>query len=402
MKILVPHPVNNAILGTSNVTEDDYSAWSDVVTYAKGDRVIWVDPSATVTITIASPGVVTWADHGLANGQVVTFSDSLLLDSGLGRLLLDNGSLFLLGTLPTGISGGLAYYVVNRTDNTFQVSVVKGGAPIVTMGVQFGSHTATASVHLVMESLADSNINNTPPNPGFTSTRWVKVSTTNRWKMFDDVVSARTSNPNTIDVTLKVIGRISAVAFLNLSAESVQVIMTDDVEGEVYNETKNLVSSQGINTWYNYFFTERTRDRDFMFSDLPAFLNTTVRIIITDDEAMAEVGAVVLGKITDFGFTQYGMGIGIIDFSAKNTDVFGNTSVIRRGFKKTLSLDSIIENSVLDQLVNTLTDLRATPVVYEGSDSFGSSLVYGFFKDFDVVVPRPTSSVVTIEIEGLS
>lgn len=77
--------------------------------------------SATVTITIASPGVITWTGHGFSNGQAVAFTTT--------------------GALPTGLSANTTYYVVNATTNTFQVSATVGGAAINTSGSQSGTHT---------------------------------------------------------------------------------------------------------------------------------------------------------------------------------------------------------------------------------------------------------------------
>lgn len=79
---------------------------------------------ATVTITIASPGVVSWASHGLSNGREVVLSTT--------------------GALPTGLTAGTVYYVVNATSNTLELSATKGGAAINTSGAQSGVHTATA------------------------------------------------------------------------------------------------------------------------------------------------------------------------------------------------------------------------------------------------------------------
>lgn len=76
---------------------------------------------ATITVTIASPGVVTWTAHGQANGQAVAFSTT--------------------GALPTGITAGVGYYVVNKATNTFEISLTPGGAPINTSGSQSGVHS---------------------------------------------------------------------------------------------------------------------------------------------------------------------------------------------------------------------------------------------------------------------
>jgi len=80
--------------------------------------------SATVTMTIASPGVVTWAAHGLAGSDPIKFTTT--------------------GALPTGFTAGTTYYVVGAslTSDTFQLSETAGGTAINTSGSQSGVHTA--------------------------------------------------------------------------------------------------------------------------------------------------------------------------------------------------------------------------------------------------------------------
>lgn len=75
----------------------------------------------TFTVTIASPGVVTY----------------------LGALLLDNTAVVLetTGSLPTGLTAGTVYYVVNATGSTFNLAATSGGTAITTTGTQSGTHT---------------------------------------------------------------------------------------------------------------------------------------------------------------------------------------------------------------------------------------------------------------------
>lgn len=88
-----------------------------------GGDAITPQVSGTATITIASPGVVSWNAHGLPNGASVKFATT--------------------GALPTGLTVGTTYYVVNKTINTFELAAVPGGTSIVTSGTQSGVHTAT-------------------------------------------------------------------------------------------------------------------------------------------------------------------------------------------------------------------------------------------------------------------
>jgi hypothetical protein len=80
--------------------------------------------SATVTISNASPGVITWTGHALAVDAAVVFTTS--------------------GALPTGLTASTTYYVKEvLTENTFTVAATKGGTVINTSSAGSGTHTAT-------------------------------------------------------------------------------------------------------------------------------------------------------------------------------------------------------------------------------------------------------------------
>lgn len=85
--------------------------------------------SSTVTITIASPGVITWANHGLPAGCPVSFTTT--------------------GALPTGLATGTTYYVTSgatllTSSLTLSTTVANAmaGTSINTTGSQSGTHTA--------------------------------------------------------------------------------------------------------------------------------------------------------------------------------------------------------------------------------------------------------------------
>lgn len=82
-------------------------------------------PVSAVTITVASPGVVTWTAHGLAANSPVYFTTN--------------------GALPTGLVAGTEYFVKTVPGvDTFTVSATAGGAVINTSGTQSGTHMGTA------------------------------------------------------------------------------------------------------------------------------------------------------------------------------------------------------------------------------------------------------------------
>jgi hypothetical protein len=81
--------------------------------------------ASAFTVTIASPGVFSLTAHGLSAGDVVYFSTS--------------------GALPTGLTAGTAYYVIaaGLTADAFQVSTSAGGSAVNTSGSQSGTHSIT-------------------------------------------------------------------------------------------------------------------------------------------------------------------------------------------------------------------------------------------------------------------
>ena len=81
--------------------------------------------SATATMTIAVPGVVTWTAHGLWDGATVRFTTT--------------------GALPTGLAVNTDYFVTKIDANTFNLSTTLSnqvaGTKITTSGSQSGVHT---------------------------------------------------------------------------------------------------------------------------------------------------------------------------------------------------------------------------------------------------------------------
>lgn len=80
----------------------------------------------TVTITHASPGVISLTAHGFASGDPVIFRTA--------------------GSLPSGITAGTKYYVSDASDpDEFTVSATVGGAEINTTTNGSGTHSVTAT-----------------------------------------------------------------------------------------------------------------------------------------------------------------------------------------------------------------------------------------------------------------
>lgn len=257
----------------------------------------------------------------------------------------------------------------------------------------------SANVHLIYESLQDGNLANTPADsPAW----WLEVGATNRWKMFDEKVNSQTINADSIVVVLAPAERFDTVILLNISASSVHITVTDPVDGVVYDQTTELTYPSGIQDWWSYFFEPVARRTDFKATDLPPYTNAEVTVELDDSGSDVACGELVIGLSRTVGVTVLGPSVGIQDFSIKTQDEFGNYTILERTFSQRGTFDFYLDNSLIDELVRLLSTYRATPVVYIGTETYDSTLIYGFYKDFSVVIAYFNTSLCSLEIEGLT
>lgn len=285
----------------------------------------------TVTMTIASPCVVTWNAHGLPNGSTLTLSTT--------------------GALPTGLTAGTTYYVVNAATNTFQLAATLGGTAINTSGSQSGTHTAIADMCVVV-------------SPGI----------------------------------------CNGVAVLDVS--NVSSVKCEMFNGStlVYTETQT-VDDTFISDWYAYFFEPYAVMTDLIFGPLPPYPSATVKLTFIPTSAGVTIncGAALYGNTVELGTVEYGATAGITDYSRKETDEFGITTLVERGFSKHTSYNMQITNQQLRRVFSTLAALRATPAVYVASDDykFTPLTAFGYPRDWGINVQYADYSSVSLEVEGM-
>ncbi|NBW13275.1 MAG: hypothetical protein EBR82_35230 [Caulobacteraceae bacterium] len=91
----------------------------------------------TVSISIASPAVIS-ATNTFNNGTPIRFTTT--------------------GALPTGLTVGTQYFVINSTGTTFNVAATAGGAAINTSGTQSGTHTVLPNAPLLKDYAAAASV----------------------------------------------------------------------------------------------------------------------------------------------------------------------------------------------------------------------------------------------------
>ena len=259
------------------------------------------------------------------------------------------------------------------------------------------------NIHYVYQSTVAGNLNNNPLSFAVTDlTKWQRVGNDNRWKMFDGSITSQTSNADSIAVTLTNLGVVTAVNVLNINAASLTVTLTDNADGLVYNNTVSLVATSNTADEYSWCFAPVVRAQDYALTDLPPYANATIGVTLNDLGGTVTCGALVAGQGEDFGAINYGAQVGIQDYSIKQKDVFGNYTILPRAFNKYANESFYVQNSLVDYLQSRLSKYRATPIVYVGNTAFGATIIYGFYKDFNIAIAYPTQSLCTMNLEGLT
>ena len=254
------------------------------------------------------------------------------------------------------------------------------------------------------KSLQSGNLNHTPPivSP-FTDAYWVRTGPTNKMAMFDDQVSS--ASTATSDIIFAVVGSaIDSVALLNIQASKTSIAVTDkDTKALVYHNSQQLSGAESLD-WYGYFFYDAdTQKTSSIYLDIPPAANSLITVKVSGTGTIS-VGSYINGQIKALGNTQYGVSAGIIDYSKKETDEFGNTTFIKRNFSKRMNASVSLTNANLNRVQRILYDLRATPVLWLASTDaqFEEPLIiFGFYRDFSTEISYPTHSICNLQVEGL-
>jgi hypothetical protein len=244
-------------------------------------------------------------------------------------------------------------------------------------------------------------------------TTWLKLGPTNLWSMFDNEVNTQTIYAGDLIVYVRP-GLITSVMLLELvGVYKVKLDMVNPdnsvrlhpTTGAPLYSVEKLLDSTVVTNWFEYFFEPFDIRTDVSFEGLPAYRDIRLRLTLYKSTSATEVkiGAYLLGTSISLGISNYGAEAGINDYSKKETNEYGVTTLVKRTFSKRNSFEIELPNEDLRKVHSTLANLRATPCVWIPTDdiTYSPLVVYGWYKDFSINVPYPTTSTCSLQIEGL-
>lgn len=254
--------------------------------------------------------------------------------------------------------------------------------------------------HVIYESLTS----NTNKQPDQNPLDWLNLGATNRWLMFDAKVGTQSTATTSMTVVITP-GSANAVALVNVDAAYADIVMTDPLAGVVYSRTIRLSSTIISSDWYAYFTDQITARTVFTVTNLPLYPNASISITVRKEIGeTVSLGSLVVGMVRQWGIRPSiltGATTGIQDYSRKERDQFGNFLIVERAFAKRARWGIILTHREIDAFQARMAAIRAKPAVFIGSDRLDSTVIYGFYRDFSVVISSSRHAECSIELEGL-
>lgn len=221
---------------------------------------------------------------------------------------------------------------------------------------------------------------------------WVDIGASKRWGMFDtgpSTVSTSTTAGSPITVVFKP-GVADTIVLIGLAGDSFSVLVK---------------SSSGGATIYSSGTLSIVAGKIYVLTGMATSSTAEFTVTVNRASGYAECAMCIPGNATTIGATEYGATAGIRDYSRKEIDPDTGAITLTQGrYAKTLRAQFRADSSTYNTVSALLESLRATPVVWIGdNDATISALtVYGWYKDFSLVVDYPTYGIYSLEIEGMA
>jgi len=265
-----------------------------------------------------------------------------------------------------------------------------------------GDRVISATTHRIYESLRANNTNKNPTlviNTGGTTPYWFDVGPTNKWAMFDGIVSTPSTIANVLEIVLQP-GYFNAVFFAGLDADTLTIVATS--QGVEYYRKAVVLENSAPGDWYEYFFDRFNPQTDFLDSNVDQYNDAVVTITIAKASGTVAVGVVALGDLFPLGLTQYGARAKPKTFSYIKLDDFGNTTIKRRKKAKDMSATAFVNLDEANSILDKITSLLDVPCVWVGSglNEYSGLRVFGLGSG-ELSYDHPEQAVLSINVMGL-
>lgn len=253
-----------------------------------------------------------------------------------------------------------------------------------------GQRVYMASTHRVYESAKDGNTGKIPTditnqvNAAGVATWWTDVGPTNKYAMFDGLVSSQTVAASPMVITLAP-GPFNGFAIFGADADTFAVQVVDGPGGNViYNEPETALEGSDPTDYYDYFLGRFKPLTQFVRTNLEPYGTAQIKLTLSKATGTVKLGMFAIGDMRPSGIPQRDATVEPQDFSVVKRDAFGNTFIKKRANATGMSITTMMGNEDAGAVLDSIKDVLGVPVVVVGS----SAALYEWMTVFGLVSAR--------------
>ena len=227
------------------------------------------------------------------------------------------------------------------------------------------------------------------------------------YRMLDDYTETQTVAAVGANLTFSVpFARADSFALLNLQGMKVAITITESGGDVIFQETVYMQEDISGLSLYAYYFEPIVDGDTYINTNVPLGFNATMSVTIypAGETDYAKLGHIIIGRQVEIGATKYGTELALTDYSKKIVDDFGYATLIRRSYSKNATMSLFVQPSRVNYVTSLLADLRATPILVEGSNTdigYEALTIFGWLEDWRTVYQGPNENELSIEVQGL-
>jgi len=239
------------------------------------------------------------------------------------------------------------------------------------------------------------------------TTNWVELGYSESWMMFDDYTSSQTVKSSAITVKVDS-SKCNSLVVYNVVASSMTVVVEDQSTSpatELLNETYSFYQPTTSASYWDYFYADIARYSSMRVT-IPIAYNTTTTVTFTPlTNRDVKVGHMQVGRSKFIGNSQYGLNARIKSWSRKDENSFGEVYLKQGKRAKKLEIDLFLDKGTFDDVFQTLEALDSIPVGFDmnnDSTDYTTLVIYGFYIDFQNIIPNSAYEECNLQIQELA
>lgn len=239
-----------------------------------------------------------------------------------------------------------------------------------------GQRVYLLSTHRVYEATAASNNLNKDPslpanqyNAAGVATFWIEVGPTNKYAMFDGLITTQTSAASPLVITMTP-GAFNGFALFGIDADSFSVTVKNSTGGTViYSEATTPLEGSMPADYYEYFFDRFKPLTQFIRSGIEPYGSSEITLTLNKATGPVKLGMFAIGDLRPVGIPQRDAKVEPQDFSYFKQDAFGNSFVKKRANATGMSISCVMDITDAGTVLDTVKEVLGVPVVVVGSEA---------------------------------